>query len=80
MTRATTDLAEWLDRYGMGRYTQTFVEHHVDYSVLPDLNETDLINLGIALGHRKTLLRAIEALAVARQETPTLRGRSVRLT
>jgi len=56
----------------MGRYTQTFIEHHVDYSVLRDLNENDLINLGIALGHRKTLLRAIEALAVARQESGTI--------
>lgn len=68
MTRTTTELAEWLGKHGLGRYTQTFIENHVDYSVLPDLNENDLVNLGVSIGHRKTLLRAIEALAAARQE------------
>jgi class 3 adenylate cyclase/tetratricopeptide (TPR) repeat protein len=67
--RTTIDLAEWLDRYGLGRYAQTFIENHVDYSVLPDLTEHDLTNLGVSLGHRKTLLRAIEALAATRQDS-----------
>ena len=71
MTRATTDLAEWLGRYGLGRYTQAFIENHIEYAVLPDLTENDLKNLGVSLGHRKTLLRAIEALAAARQASGT---------
>lgn len=69
MTRTTTDLAEWLGRHGLDQYAQTFAENNIEYSVLPDLTENDLKNLGVSLGHRKKLLRAIEALTVARQPT-----------
>lgn len=72
MTRTTTELTEWLAKCGLGRYAETFVENHVDYSVLPDLTENDLINLGVSIGHRKTLLRAIEALTTARQVSGSL--------
>src|SRR4029079_5129831 len=41
---------------------QTFTENHIEFAVLPDLTETDLEKLGVTLGHRKKLLRAIEAL------------------
>ena len=68
MTRTTTDLAEWLGRHGLGQYAQTFAENNIEYSVLSDLTEDDLIKIGISsLGHRKKLLRAIEALTAARQ-------------
>jgi class 3 adenylate cyclase/tetratricopeptide (TPR) repeat protein len=70
MTRTTTDLTEWLGRYGLGQYAQTFAENNIEYSVLPDLTENDLKKLGVSsLGHRKKLLRAIEALTTARQPT-----------
>src|SRR5215475_5673854 len=61
MARPTTDLAEWLSRHGLGQYAQTFAENHIEYSVLPDLTEDDLEKLGVSLGHRKILLRAINA-------------------
>src|SRR5207247_9799185 len=71
MTRTTTtDLAEWLGRYGLGQYAKTFAENNIDYSVLPDLTENDLEKLGVSsLGHRKKLLRAIQALTTTRQPT-----------
>src|SRR3954469_514192 len=71
MTRTTTtDLAEWLGRYGLSQYAKTFAENNIDYSVLPDLTENDLEKLGVSsLGHRKKLLRAIEALTAACQPT-----------
>ena len=62
MTRTTTDLAEWLGRHGLDQYAQTFAENNIEYSVLPDLTEDDLEKLGVSLGHRKKLLRAIDAL------------------
>ena len=62
MARPTTDLAEWLGRHGLGQYAQTFAENNIEYSVLPDLTEDDLEKLGVSLGHRKILLRAIDAL------------------
>jgi Predicted ATPase len=71
MTRTTTDLAEWLGRHGLGQYAQTFAENNIEYSVLPDLTENDLKKLGVSLGHRKKLFRAIEALTAARQPTGT---------
>src|SRR5207245_10170023 len=73
MTRTTAaELAEWLGRHGLGQYAQTFAENNIEFSVLPDLTENDLEKLGISsLGHRKKLLRAIEALTAARQPTGT---------
>ena len=62
MAGPTTDLAEWLGRHGLGQYAQTFAENNVEYSVLPDLTEDDLEKIGVSLGHRKILLRAIDAL------------------
>lgn len=67
MTRTTTDLAEWLGRQGLSQYAQTFAENNIEFSVLPDLKENDLEKLGVSLGHRKKLLRAIEALSAAHQ-------------
>src|SRR6476660_5146729 len=71
MTSTTTDIAEWLGRHGLGQYAQTFAENKIEYSVLPDLTEDDLKKLGVSLGHRKKLLRAIEPLTTTRQRTGT---------
>jgi class 3 adenylate cyclase/predicted ATPase len=71
MARPTTDLAEWLGRHGLDQYAQTFAENNIDYSVLPDLTEGDLEKLGVSLGHRKKLLRAIEALTAPRSTSTT---------
>src|SRR5438046_250347 len=71
MARPTTDLAEWLGRHGLGQYVQTFAENNIEYFILPDLTEDDLEKLGVSLGHRKKLLRAIEALTAAGQRTGT---------
>jgi class 3 adenylate cyclase/tetratricopeptide (TPR) repeat protein len=71
MTRTTTDLTEWLRRLGLDQYAQTFAENNLEYSVLPDLTENDFKTLGVSLGHRKKLLRAIEALTAARQPDGT---------
>ena len=64
-------MAEWLGRHGLDQYAQTFEENNIEFSVLPDLTENDLKKLGVSLGHRKKLLRAIEALTAARQPSGT---------
>ena len=56
-------IVQWLEELGLGRYGAAFVEADIDPAVLPDLNEADLQRLGVTLGHRKRLLRAIAALA-----------------
>jgi predicted ATPase/class 3 adenylate cyclase len=61
LSDANNDLAEWLSKHGLGQYARTFTEHNIDVALLPELTEADLERLGLSLGHRKTLLRAIEA-------------------
>jgi len=56
-------IADWLQTLGLGQYAQRFVENGVDLSVLPDLTDQDLEKLGVLLGHRRKLLRAIAELS-----------------
>jgi class 3 adenylate cyclase/tetratricopeptide (TPR) repeat protein len=55
-------IAEWLASLGLSEYAQRFAENHVDASVLPDLTDQDLADLGVPLGHRRKMLRAIAEL------------------
>ena len=59
----SVDIAAWLREIGLERYEQRFRESDIDTDILTDLTETDLEELGISLGHRKKLLKAIAALA-----------------
>jgi len=58
-------IADWLKTLGMSEYAQRFAENGIDFSVLPDLTEQDLKDLGVLLGHRRKILRAIAELASA---------------
>jgi len=66
-------IAAWLDEIGLGQYAIVFSENAIDLDVLPDVTETDLEKLGVALAHRKRILRAIAALsgAAAAAAAPT---------
>src|SRR4051794_13165587 len=55
-------LKRWLDGIGLGRYTDLFAEHRLDLDVMADLTEADLVELGLPLGDRKRLQRAMAAL------------------
>jgi class 3 adenylate cyclase/tetratricopeptide (TPR) repeat protein len=57
-----TGIAEWLASIGLGEYAQRFAENAIDLSVVNDLTEQDLKDLGVLLGHRRKLLRAIAEL------------------
>src|ERR1700756_5732303 len=56
-------IAEWLEKLGMSEYAQRFAENRIDFSVLPDLTDQDLEKLGVVLGDRRKMLRAIAAIA-----------------
>jgi class 3 adenylate cyclase len=56
------EIADWLKKLGMSEYAQRFTENAVDFSVLPELTDQDLEKLGVLLGHRRKLLRAIAEL------------------
>jgi SAM domain (Sterile alpha motif) len=57
-------IADWLNRLGMSEYAQRFADNRVDFSVLPDLTDADLKDLGVVLGDRRKILRAIARLDV----------------
>jgi tetratricopeptide (TPR) repeat protein len=59
------DVGAWLRGLGLGQYETTFRESEIDAEVLPDLTEGDLNQLGVPLGHRKRLLKAIADLGAA---------------
>jgi class 3 adenylate cyclase len=56
------EIAKWLDKLGMSEYAQRFAENGIDFGVLPDLTDQDLKDIGVILGHRRKLLRAISEL------------------
>ena len=59
------DIGEWLKELGLAVYIETFVENQVDLDAARDLSEADLKELGIPMGPRKKLLRAISVLGDA---------------
>ena len=56
-------LAEWLRSLGLGEYAERFAENAIDFSLLGELTEEDLKELGLPLGHRKRLRKAIAELS-----------------
>src|SRR5271154_1429156 len=56
------DVGEWLRGLGLGQYEATFRDNEIDDAVLSDLTDGDLEKLGVPMGHRKRLLKAIAAL------------------
>ena len=63
-------IADWLEKLGMSEYAQRFAENRIDFSVLRDLTDQDLKDLGIVLGDRRKMLRAISELNAASLASP----------
>ena len=59
----------WLDGLGLGKYARVFAEQAIDADVIPDLEDADLEKLGIPLGDRKRMLKAIAGLADDQRRT-----------
>jgi class 3 adenylate cyclase/tetratricopeptide (TPR) repeat protein len=63
---ADMDIAEWLERSGLGQYGSAFAANDIDFEVLVHLTDADLKELGVSsLGHRKRFLAAIAELHAA---------------
>jgi hypothetical protein len=58
----TMDVESWLRSLGLEQYDALFRESDIDAEVLGDLTDADLEKLGVTLGHRKRVLRAIAGL------------------
>ncbi len=59
------DIDEWLAQLGLDKYAGAFAENEIDLEVLPELTNEDLKELGVPLGPRKKLSKAIAALSGA---------------
>ena len=56
------DLKDWLRQFGLEPLADVLADNDVDLDILPDLVELDFEKLGISLGQRRRLLKAIAAL------------------
>lgn len=57
------NIGNWLEQLGLGQYVDSFTENDIDFDVLPDLADEDLAKLGVSIGDRKRVLRAIRTLS-----------------
>ena len=56
-------IADWLQKLGLGQYAQRFAENDINLVILPHLTDQDLEKIGVAsVGHRRQLMLAIAEL------------------
>lgn len=71
------DVAVWLRDLGLEQYETLFRENDIGAEVLGDLTDGDLEKIGVSLGHRKRLFKAIVLLggfvAPPRAAAPVIR-------
>ena len=58
-------IADWLEKLGMSEYAQRFAENDIDVEVLRELTDKDFDRLGVSIGHRRKIMRAIREFAVS---------------
>src|SRR5262249_19792134 len=59
-----SDLRDWLRSNKLEQYAEVFDAHDIDLDILPDLRDVDLEKLGISLGNRRRLMKAIAERAI----------------
>jgi class 3 adenylate cyclase/tetratricopeptide (TPR) repeat protein len=57
-----TNLRQWLQGLGLERFAEAFEREDLTFDNLAELTDEELKELGLTLGPRKTVLKAIEAL------------------
>src|SRR5215471_8499926 len=60
-------MVDWLKKLGMSKYAELFAENDIEIDILPKLTDHDLERLGVSLGHRRRILRAIRELGAPAQ-------------
>ena len=59
-----SDIRQWLEELGLGKYADAFEENDIDLDLLSRLTAEELKDIGVdSVGHRKRLLEAITTLA-----------------
>ena len=54
-----SELRDWLRAYNLEQYADAFAANDVDLEVLPELTARDFAELGVSLGNRRRLMKAI---------------------
>ena len=67
------EIGEWLSSHGLSEYADRFAENRIDLSILPDLTDDDLKELGVFLGDRRRILRLIAELG-PKSQVPDMPG------
>ena len=65
------DVGQWLERLDLGQYADVFRENDIDLDLVSELTEDDLRELGLSLGHRRKLLKAIAGLSDGSDAAPS---------
>src|SRR5262245_23717812 len=66
-------IADWLEKLGLGQYAQRFAENAIHFSILSALTDQDLEKIGLtSVGRRPKLLRAIVNLKGIEKITPAV--------
>jgi class 3 adenylate cyclase len=69
-----SELREWLRRHNLEQYADAFEANDIGIDILPELSERDLEQLGLSLGNRRRLLKAVAGRAAEaaspQQESP----------
>ena len=67
---AMQQIADWLKKLGMSEYAERFAKNDIEIDNLTELTDHDLERLGVSLGHRRRILRAIRELGGPAQAVP----------
>ncbi len=65
-----SDVAQWLEGLGLGKYAEVFAENDIGPDVLAHLTEEHLKELGVSLGDRLRLLKAIGSFKATQADLP----------
>src|SRR5262249_18953328 len=57
------DIVRWLSALGLERYAETFARHEIDLTSIALLSDADLEKMGVSLGARRKILKALDTLA-----------------
>jgi class 3 adenylate cyclase/tetratricopeptide (TPR) repeat protein len=65
-----TELRRWLAEAGLEELADALHAHDLDLDVLPDLTDADLREIGLTLGQRKRLLKAVATRVASAERAP----------
>ena len=60
-----SDIRQWLEELGLGKYADAFEENEIDVEALRHVTDDDLKEIGVGLGSRRKILAAILEPGVA---------------